>query len=185
MIRNKFESTRNLKVFNFEHHISLVRFGIMGDKYDIKNHPLTPKVTESVTNTNTCDTVTSRSSFLYKDSTLQRGSVLGVMRPIWHKTTESEERLKWLNKMIGKRLFVREIEAFLKATSSKFRSEESIIREEERKVLMDIMILKRNDERRHLRKQKKEKENLRRYIQEQYGKRKCYNLIVKYLRKKK
>ena len=120
---------------------------------------------------------------MYKDSTLQRGSVLGVMRPIWHKTTESEERLKWLNKMIGKRLFVREIEAFLKATSSKFRSEESIIKEEERKVLMDIMILKRNDERRLLRELKREKESLRRQVQMNFGKEKCYNLIVKKLRR--
>ena len=134
----------------------------MGDEYDTKNHPLTPNVTESVTNTNTCDNVTSQSLFLSKEPTLKRGSVLGVMRPIWHKTTESEERLKWLNKMIGKRLFVREIEAFLKATSSKFRTEESIIIENERKVLMDIMILKRNDERRLLRDLKKEKESLRR-----------------------
>ena len=69
----------------------------MGDN-DTLNHPLTPNVAVSVTNTsNTCDIVTSQS--VSKDSTLERGPVLGVMRPIWHKTVESEERLKWLNKM--------------------------------------------------------------------------------------
>ena len=105
-----------------------------------------PTVTGDVTNvtntTITSDIVTS--SVLFKESTLQRGSVLGVMKPVWLKTTESEERLKWLNKMIRRGLLVRDVEAFLKATSSKLRSEESKVREEERIILRDLMIIKRN-----------------------------------------
>ena len=85
--------------------------------------------------------------------------------------------------MIGKNLLVRDLEAFLKSTSEQLRSDESKIREEEREVVMKLMIVKRNDERRKLRELQREKESLRRIIQEKYGRKKCYDLCVKYLRK--
>ena len=155
----------------------------MGRKKDL-NCPNEPNVVDnSTTNSNI---IYNRNIINYPlsiDTTLERGYLLGIMRPVWIRNTESEERLRWFRLMIGKNLLVRDIEAFLQSTCEKLRSEESVLREEERKVFMRLMVLKRNDERRHLRKQKKEKENLRRCIQEQYGKRKCYNLIVKYLRK--
>ena len=33
------------------------------------------------------------------DDTLKRGNPLGTIRHFWLKTVESEERLKWINKM--------------------------------------------------------------------------------------
>ena len=119
------------------------------------------------------------SSSLPNGSTLQRGHLLGIIRPTWLKTTESEERLRWLRQMIGKDLLVRDIGAFLRTTSSKLRSEESKIRDEEREVLMNLMILKRNDERRNLRNLKKEKETVRQYVRHTFGKKVYYDIAVK------
>ena len=95
----------------------------------------------------------------------------------------AEERLRWFKQIIGKKLMVRDVEAFLQSTCNKLKSEESKMREDERDVLMQLMILKRNDERRNMRDLRREKERLRRYIQKEYGKRNCYDLIVKKLRR--
>ena len=103
----------------------------MGDKRS-EIHPLAPKVTHRVTSiAKTSDLVTC--SAFNQDATLKRGHILGAMRPCWLKTVESEERIKWLMQMIKKGLLVRDIEAFLKSTSDKLRSENSKIKEEERK----------------------------------------------------
>ena len=150
-----------------------------------KNHPQEPTVTETVTNSNptVSSNIITNSSALQSEVTLKGGQLLGILRPIWIKTTESEERIRWFRQMIERKLLVRDIEAFLQNTCDKLRSEESKVREEEREVLMRLMILKRNDERRHLRELKKEKESLRTQIKKEYGRKTCYTLIVKKLRR--
>ena len=106
----------------------------MGDRTTVV-YPVVPSVEQcSTSRTNAYNKVIS--SPLPYGSTLQRGHLLGIMRPTWLKTTESEERLKWLRQMIGKNLLVRYIEAFLHTTSSKLRSEESKLKEEERELFM-------------------------------------------------
>ena len=104
---------------------------------------LRPKKTlkePSVSNSDTCRNIKCNKitfSFWSIDDTLKRGNLLGTIRPFWLKTVESEERLKWINKMIGKKLLVRDLEAFAESTSEKLRTEESIYREEEREILLN------------------------------------------------
>ena len=78
---------------------------------------------------------------------------------------------------------MRDIEAFAHSTADKLRSEESILREDERNILMGLMTIKRNDERRNLRKLKKEQEEIRRWILRTFGKRKYYDICVKTIRR--
>ena len=42
--------------------------------------------------------------------TPERGQLLGIMRPVWTKVTESECRLTWLHEMVRQKLVVRNIE---------------------------------------------------------------------------
>ena len=121
-------------------------------------------------------------SSLSNDITLERGHLLGIMRPHWLKTVESEERLRWIRQMIRMKLMVNDIEAFAHSTAEKLRSEESKFREEERDILMKLMILKRNDERRNLRLLKREQERIRRWILDVFGKRNYYDICVKRVR---
>ena len=37
------------------------------------------------------------------ETTRQRGDLLETVRPHWRRVTESEQRIAWLKKMIGKR----------------------------------------------------------------------------------
>ena len=148
-----------------------------------KKHPQEPSVTVTVTNTIHTDSINTISSHFKSENTLEGGPLLGILRPVWLKTTESEERLRWFRQMIGRYLLVRDVEAFLQNTCDKLRSEDSRLREEEREVSKSLMVLKRNDERRHLRQLKSEKESLRRQIKKEYGRRTCYTLIVKKLRR--
>ena len=102
----------------------------MGIKSPTKNHPQVPNAEKyPASSKKTCNrNITSYP--LSPDNTLERGPLLGIMRPIWIKTTESEERLRWLRQMISRNLMVRDLEAFLRATSDKLRSDISKIREE-------------------------------------------------------
>ena len=47
--------------------------------------------------------------------TPERGQLLGIIRPIWTKVTESECRLTWLHEMVRQDLIVRDIEAYAKS----------------------------------------------------------------------
>ena len=145
-----------------------------------------PQVTLGVTsrempNDSVNNTVICRSS-LSNDITLERGKLLGIMRPHWLKTVESEERLRWIRQMIRMKLMVKDIEAFAHSTADKLRTEESRVREEERDILMGLMTLKRNDERRNLRILKREQEKIRRWILEVFGKRNYYDICLKRVR---
>ena len=50
------------------------------------------------------------------------GQLLGVIRPLWFKVTESEQRVSWLAKMLRKELCVNEIEAYIDSEHEKLRS---------------------------------------------------------------
>ena len=78
-----------------------------------------------------------------------RGKLLGIVRPVWRKVLESEIRLDWLEKMVKKRLVVRNIDAYAKYQRALLRSEEMRVREEEREVSFGLMLIKVKDEKRH------------------------------------
>ena len=48
-----------------------------------------------------------------------RGSLLETVRPQWAKVTESEQRIAWLKSMIGKKLVVRDLEAYARNICAK------------------------------------------------------------------
>ena len=84
------------------------------------------------------------------NTTLRRGELLGIGRPIWMKAQESECRLAWLTEMIRKDLTVKDIDAYAKTVGSMLRSDELRFKEEERKILMELMKLKLRDEKLNL-----------------------------------
>ena len=87
----------------------LGKTGIMGVK-PYKNHPHVPQAVPVTANSTTYNNIVI--SPLQSEITLERGPLLGIMRPVWIKTVESEERMRWLVQMIDKSL-LRDIEAFL------------------------------------------------------------------------
>ena len=120
------------------------------------------------------------SGSLSSEDTPEGGKLLGVVRPIWIKVAESECRINWFRKMIGKGLIVRDLEAFASTTRDKLRSEEMKIKEEERGILRDLMLLKYKDEKRYLDKIRKDKDSIRSWIMMKIGKsRKSANLMRK------
>ena len=108
-------------------------------------------------------------SFSNMETTLTRGNLLGAVRPLWVKVTESEQRIAWLKKMIGKKLVVRDLNAYIKCISAKLRSEECKYREEEREILMGIMKLKLKDEMKNLIALKRKKEEKKEWLCQQVG----------------
>ena len=56
-------------------------------------------------------------------STPLGGNLLGVLKPIWTKTLDSEMRLAWLKEMLSKKLVVRSIEQFGKIIEDNLRVE--------------------------------------------------------------
>ena len=60
-------------------------------------HPGTPTVTQSVTSSTETLILTNcekKSVTFHIDTTLKRGQLLGVLKPVWIKTTESEENVR-------------------------------------------------------------------------------------------
>ena len=88
----------------------------------------------------------------YVHSHDQRGLVQGIARPLWYKVAESEERLDWLKKMLGKKLLVRDLEAYASKVEDKLRSEDVKIKEDEKVIFLQLMELKLRDEKQCLRK---------------------------------
>ena len=92
-------------------------------------------------------------SSLHFDSskkTPERGQLIGIIRPIWTKVTESECRLTWLHEMVRQNLIVRDIESYAKSLIECLRPEEIRYRAEEKKVLLGLMKVKLKDETKHL-----------------------------------
>ena len=111
-----------------------------------------------------------------------RGELLGIVRPVWRKVVESECRLAWLNEMVRENLIVRDIQSYAKSVSASLRSEEMIMKEEERKVLSELMKVKLKDERKHLETVKRIKELARNWIKRIIGKYRKYESIMKCLK---
>ena len=91
------------------------------------------------------------------NTTLRRGELLGIGRPIWLKVQESESRLTLIENMVKKDLIVKDLDSFAKAVGKMLRSDELRFKEEERKILMGLMKLKLKDEKLNLKRLRKEK----------------------------
>ena len=124
---------------------NVTKMGNMGS-YDIKVTPPVPSVTQSVTSKPRTRIVSSPTQFLRSKTTLRRGSLLGIARPIWLKVLESECRQVWLDEMVRKDLVVRDIENYAKSVGAMLRSEELRFQEKEREILKGLMNLKARDE---------------------------------------
>ena len=89
---------------------------------------------------NTCQSIYS----------MERGKLLGAVKPAWIKVQESEARLKWLKSMVERKLVVRNIESFALAENERLRTESEKLKDEEREVLLGLMAIKVKDERNNL-----------------------------------
>ena len=85
------------------------------------------------------------------------------------KVVESEQRIAWLTKMVRKRLCVRDLEAFVKIEHGKLRSEEMMMREEERLIILGLMKLKLRDEVKNLRCLRVERDRMRSQMRKLMG----------------
>ena len=110
------------------------------------------------------------------DITQLRGQLIGIARPIWSKVVESETRLAWLHDMVRSELVVRNLEAYAQSISACLRTEEMISKEEERKVMMEVMRLKLEDERKHLDRVRRNREKVRKWIGEKVGKTRTFEV---------
>ena len=119
----------------------------------------------------------TKSAILKIQDTLDRGNLLGTVSPYWLKALESEQRVNWLNKMIEKRLVVRDLETLGKNTYEKLRAESSRDEELGREALGELMKIKLIDETRYLRECKKVRENIRNYIRHKLSRRKYDNIM--------
>ena len=129
------------------------------------------------------ETNVSNTDLSTNEDTLRGGNLLGVVRPYWMKVTESEQRLAWLKTMRGRDLVVRDLESYAKSISEQLRSEQYRMREEERKILLEIMSLKIKDEKKHLVEVKRKKEERKRWLIDQLGKNRKFDTIIRKLRK--
>ena len=103
----------------------------------------------------------SKARFPLVNNTLQGGPLLGIVKPIWTKVTESEQRIAWMLDMIRKGLVVRDLDVLANNLNEKLRTDEMKVKEEERAVLLNVMRIKLRDERRNLEKLKRKREEMR------------------------
>ena len=137
---------------------------------------VSPAALSAVTSTNT------EESFDSSLKTPERGQLLGIIRPIWTKVTESECRLTWLHEMVRQNLIVRDIESYAKSISECLRSEEMKYRAEEKKVLLGLMKVKLKDERKHLEMVQRVRERARQWLKRILGQSRKYYTIMKHIR---
>ena len=109
------------------------------------------------------------------------GSVLGIIKPVWQKTMESEQRISWLKEMLERDLVLRDIMKFSQIVQEKLRTESSKQGELGRQVLVEIMRVKHIDEKRYYRECKRIRESLRDFLRMRFG-RKRYNKIIESLK---
>ena len=115
--------------------------------------------------------------------TLQGGPLLGIVKPIWIKVTESEQRVAWMLDMIRKGLVVRDLDVLANNLNEKLRTDEMKVKEEERAVLLDVMRIKLRDERRNLEKLKRKREDMRMAVKKEIGKSRKFETLMKIIRK--
>ena len=70
------------------------------------------------------------------------GPLLSVMRPTWVKVMESEQRIAWLQRMVDRKLCVKDLEAYVKLQHEQLRSENMKVKEEEREIILELMKVK-------------------------------------------
>ena len=83
------------------------------------------------------------------------------LRDSWKKLVESEERLSFFKRMVGRGLEVRDIEHLGEDINSKFKSESMKGGKSEKVIIEAIMDLKLKDERRYQRETKSKREDER------------------------
>ena len=88
------------------------------------------------------------------------------LRNVWRKQVESEERLKFLRKLVGREISVREIEHLGDELNDRFRSENMKGGRSEQVVLKSIMDLKYKDERRFQREIKARRNEARKLLEQ-------------------
>ena len=107
------------------------------------------------------------------------GKLLGVVRPVWFRAIESEQRVSWLNKMVKRGLCVNDIEAYINTEHDKLRSRQLQTREEERDILVNLMKLKLKDEKRNLEGLHRSRESLRIRLKREISIPRNYSSIMK------
>ena len=137
---------------------------------------VSPAALSAVTSTNI------EESFDSSLKTPERGQLLGIIRPIWTKVTESECRLTWLHEMVRQNLIVRDIESYAKSISECLRSEEMKYRAEEKKVLLGLMKVKLKDERKYLEMVQRVRERARKWLKKILIQSRKYYTIMKQMR---
>ena len=115
--------------------------------------------------------------------TLQRGDLLGTVKPIWTKALESECRISWLQVMLDKGLVVRDVQALGRSTFDKLRTESSKEEDLGRETLIELMHVKLIDEKRYYRECKKIRETVRNFLRKELG-RKKYDYLMKKIKEK-
>ena len=116
--------------------------------------------------------------------TPKRGQFLGIVRPLWVKAKESECRAIWLEDMVRKKLIVRNIESYAVSLRECYRSDKMKNKKEEEGILFELMKVKLKDEKLHLQKLKRMKENVRAWLKEKLGKSRQYETLMRRLRQK-
>ena len=103
---------------------------------------------------------TTRAYLLDNSKTSMKGPLLGIIKPSWIKVAESESRL----------------EDYAKSISFQLRTEEMKLREEERTALLDLMLVKIRDEKRNLRILLGVREEMRKWLKVELGRKKFNKL---------
>ena len=150
---------------------------------DIYLSPQVPIVAHSVTSNNNSRNEINSSFVHCQSDTVRAGNLLGILRPLWMKVCESEQRISWMTKMIGKKLVVRNLDAFAKAVGDGLRSDEYKVKEKEREILMGIMNLKLKDEKKNIIKLKRDRELKRMEVLKEVGRNRKSDTIFKKLHK--
>ena len=107
-----------------------------------------------------------------------KGPLLNTVKPSWMKTAECEQRLAWLKTMWNRKLCLRELESYSKALSAQLRTDEMRVREEERKVLLDLMLVKIRDEKRNLQILEGVREEVRDWLRNELGRRRRFETLM-------
>ena len=138
--------------------------------------PEAPKVPVSVLNT---ESTLVEIKLKINSTPNSGGQVLGILKPIWQKTQESEMRLNFLESMLERDIVLRDMLKFGQIIGEKLRAESS--REEElgRKSMIELMRIKLTDEKRYYRESKKIRETVRDYVRRRLGRRQYDSIMEK------
>ena len=159
--------------------------GYKGSMSTEANPPVSPDAfnASSMSSLGETSSLSETCSVISMEKTHNRGNMLGIVRPLWTKVTESEQRIIWLKSMIARNLVVRDLDNYAKKIGDKLRSEEYRIREQEREILMGVMRLKLKDEMKNLIALNRKKDEKRRWLIEHLGKGKRLDVLLSRIRK--